>query len=89
MSTPRSLRLYPDYGSDSPVWSSDGRVALPQLHISAALADALRAWQVEGLEGQGDPGQDEEKSEEEYAREGQRLADWLSRETGFDVTLDI
>jgi predicted dienelactone hydrolase len=75
------LRLFPDYGGDSPVWSSAGRVPLDELRISVELVVALRAWQRENEESGG--------SEEEYEAEGHRLAEWLERETGVNVVLDL
>lgn len=65
------LRLFPDYGAETPVWSRGGVVSFSQLKITDALRLDLIAWQNEAL----DPSDERaERSEEEWAAEGRLLA---------------
>ncbi len=80
------LRLFPDYGAESPVWSRRGMVPFGQLHISDALRGDLIAWRNESLDSSDERA---ERSEEEWEAEGRELAARLAKETGLRVDLDI
>lgn len=80
------LRLFPDYGAETPVWSRDGMVSFSRLKISDALRADLISWQNEALN----------RSDERAARdadqweaEGRLLAARLTEETGPCVDLDL
>ncbi len=79
------LRLFPDYGAESPVWSQEGLVPFSELQISDALRADLIAWRNEAL----DPGSERaRRSEEHWEAEGQLLAARLAHETGLSVGLE-
>ena len=81
-----SLRLFPDYGAESPVWSRGRLVPFSQLRISDALGADLIAWRNEAL----DPSDERaECSEEEWESEARQLAARLAEETGRRVDLDV
>lgn len=40
------LRLFPDYGAETPVWSRDGMVSFSRLKISDALRADLISWRT-------------------------------------------
>lgn len=65
------LRLFPDYGAESPVWSDRGMVSFSQLAISEALRADLIAWQAEGLDSSHPLAL---RSEEAWETEGRLLA---------------
>ncbi len=80
------LRLFPDDGAESPVWSRLGRVPLSQLAISESLAADLMAWQEEAL----DPLHPlADRSEDEWEADGRILAARLIQETGRQVDVYV
>lgn len=58
------LRLFPDYGAETPVWSRRGMVSFNQLKITDSLRADLVAWQKEALDASDERA---ERSEEEWA----------------------
>jgi hypothetical protein len=84
-SSPERLRLFPDYGDESPVWSRKGRVELATLGLSEALREALVDWQTEAL----DPLHPlASQAERAWDSAGRRLAIRLAHETGCTVEVD-
>jgi hypothetical protein len=80
------LRLFPDYGAETPIWSKYGMVSFDQLGISESLRAALVDWQNEGL----DPAHLRAgRSEDDWEADGRVLAQRLSEETGAPVDLDV
>lgn len=80
------LRLFPDYGAETPIWSRYGMVPFSCLAISPELCAELIAWKDEAL----DPSHPlAERSEEAWEAAGRLLAARLAEETGLDVDLDV
>jgi hypothetical protein len=80
------LRLLPDYGAESPVWSRHGMVPLSRIAISEALRADLIAWNEEAL----DPSHAlARRSDEEWEADGRTLAARLSDETGLEVVFEV
>lgn len=81
----KRLRLFPDYGAETPVWSERGQVSFAQLNISDALREALIAWQREALDTEHPRAG---RGEEGWLADGLVLAERLSEEIGLPVDLD-
>ena len=80
------LRLLPEYGSESSVWSSAGPVSLEDLGICESLRAALVDWQNEALNASHSRAL---RTEAEWEADGRALSERLSAETGQPVILDL
>lgn len=81
----KPLRLFPEEGAESPIWSDGGNVSFDQVRISDSLRIALINWSNEALDA-GHP--DAARSEDEWEAEGRLLAARLQEETGAPVICD-
>ncbi len=79
------LRLFPDYGAESPVWSRRGNIPFRRLSISDELRSDLIGWRDEALE---PSHQVPRRTEEEWEAAGRLLAVRLAKETGCAVHLE-
>jgi hypothetical protein len=78
----RGLRLLPEYGEGSPVWTDRGRMLAPALGISTSLWRELLDWQSEAYD---EAWAGPDRSGEEWDEAGRRLAARLAEETGLPV----
>lgn len=70
---------------EAPVCGKHGRLSFAGLRISDSLRQALIDWQAEAYPPDGWSSEIHERSEDEWRRDGEHLAERLAAETGLRV----
>lgn len=87
---PRSVRLFSEYGAESPIWTTDGDIPPEDIGLSARLSVDLRAWQNHFEKHfHHETGWDSHASRDWYADQVEPLRKALEKELGDGVQLTV